>query len=153
MYPLPEAGAELSLGPSRVFSAKDIDTLEKKFNATYVLDSSVQDSRGNWIETMCAIFYQETPPDPTYSRYVAIRYLGDNQIGISSGKSLEDHTFAVAVSMSGQQFISSYRHDFRTSLDGSVMIDGGRDYTRLLGDLSRVVFATLAKDKLVVTTR
>jgi hypothetical protein len=26
--------------------------------------------------------------------------------------------------------VSGYRHDYRTSSDGSAFIDGGRDYTR-----------------------
>jgi hypothetical protein len=34
------------------------------------------------------------------------------------------------VANDGEVIYSRYRHDYRTSKDGSVMIDGGRDYTK-----------------------
>jgi hypothetical protein len=40
-----------------------------------------------------------------------------------------------AVSNSKQVLFSKHRHDFRSSNDGSVTVDGGRDYTRMLGNI------------------
>ena len=53
------------------------------------------------------------------------------------------------VAKNGDVIYSKYRHDFRYSPDGSVMIDGGRDYTKNNGG-GEIVTLRIVKDKLVL---
>ena len=46
---------------------------------------------------------------------------------------LPEHDIAGIVANNGDVIYSRYRHDCRWSPDNSVMIDGGRDYTRYGG--------------------
>jgi hypothetical protein len=48
---------------------------------------------------------------------------------ITSGACVEDLEIA-AVESGGEIIFSRFRHDYRMTVDGQAMIDGGRDYTR-----------------------
>lgn len=112
----------------------DIAKVQERYNATYVGDFAIRDSRGDWTEEPFAIFWQEKPPVEGYSHYFALRVQhGTNQVWITSGGSLEDVRIRGVVADNDEVVYSRYRHDFVQSSDGSVFIDGGRDYVRMGG--------------------
>lgn len=108
---------------------KGIKHFEVKYNATYISDLCLKTRDGNWAESPAAIFYQPTPPQPGYSHYFGV-FLKGNQAYITSGDSAVSEPISAIVADNGEILFSRFRHDFRQSTDGSVFIDGGRDYTK-----------------------
>jgi hypothetical protein len=49
---------------------------------------------------------------------------------ITNAISAFEHPMLGVVADDGEVIVSGYRHDYRRSKDGTVFIDGGRDYTR-----------------------
>jgi hypothetical protein len=49
---------------------------------------------------------------------------------ITNAMSAFEHPILGAVADDGEIVVSGYRHDYRRSKDGTVFIDGGRDYTK-----------------------
>jgi hypothetical protein len=78
------------------------------------------------------IFYRETPHPEFGNRYFGLYMNMDNQIMITNCDMIEDLIFDMIEGMAGWEY-SQHRHDYRNV--GSVAIDGGRSYTRIIGDL------------------
>lgn len=112
----------------------DIKKVEAKYNAKYVGDFCLKTKSGHWSETPAAIFWQETPPVEGYSNYFGILDQSGT-IYITSGASAFSEPIEGIVARNGEVNFSRSRHDFHSSADGSVMVDGGRDYMRILGDI------------------
>ena len=108
---------------------RNLKKIEEKYNATFVAFLPLKTMSGNWTEDSFAIFYQKTPPQEGYSNYFAI-YSKDGTPYITSGQSAIEGIITGAVAKDGEIIYSSCRHDCRVSQDGTVWIDGGRDYTR-----------------------
>jgi outer membrane protein assembly factor BamB len=64
-----------------------------------------------------------------YSKYFAL-IIQNGSAYITSGASAVDGIITGIVADDGEIIYSRYRHDYRTSTDGTVFIDGGRDYVR-----------------------
>lgn len=114
-----------------IIGEKGIEHFENQFKdnkAVYVADLCLKDRDGNWANEPAAIFYQENPPHG-YSNYFAIIVRG-RQTLITSGASAVEQPITGILADDGEVIFSRYRHDYRTSKDGSVFIDGGRDYTK-----------------------
>jgi hypothetical protein len=112
----------------------DVTKVEKKYNATYVGDFCLRTKSGNWSDSPVAIFWQETPPVEGYSNYFGILEQHGTLL-ITSGASAFSEPIEGIVARNGEVNFSRYRHDFHYSTDGSVAVDGGRDYMRVLGDI------------------
>lgn len=106
-----------------------IPAVEKKYNAKFVGDFCLKAKGGGWINQPFAIFWQETPPVEGYSNYFAL-FVENDKVMITSGESAFSEPIVGIVADDGEVVFSRYRHDCRESKDGSVMMDGGRDYTR-----------------------
>lgn len=108
-----------------------VDVVEKKYNAVYIGDFPLKLKGGGWSESPAAFFWQETPPVAGYSNYFAAYVRGD-AVYITSGESITEGTIS-AIDCGGDNIVHSrYRHDYRPTSIGSA-IDGGRDYTRIIG--------------------
>lgn len=111
-----------------------ISAAEKHYNAKFVMDTSVDLGNG-WIGPV-ALFYGEWEHPVSKSRYFALRVAdskakpGEQTVYIMNGQSAVDHTYDGLV-LDDEVYISRYRHDFRAV--GPDYIDGGLDYTRLVG--------------------
>lgn len=115
----------------------DIDDIQKHYNAKYVFESPLFiDDR--WEDEPSLIFYNQIP-HPTGSNYFAIRKMSEARTprhfitnGISAVQDQQGNPIEIAgiLANNGDVIYSHCRHDFRKSDDGSVMIDGGRDYLR-----------------------
>ena len=107
-----------------------IKEVEDKYNAKYVGQMALRTIGGGWSEDVPGeIFWQETPPQEGYSNYFALFKRGGS-LYITSGASAVEGVIDGTVADDGEIIYSRYRHDMRHSRDGSVWIDGGRDYTR-----------------------
>jgi hypothetical protein len=112
----------------------NIEKAEQHYNATYLGDFAIKDSRGGWTEEPFAIFWQEKPPVEGYSHYLGLRIdRMTRNVWITGGGSLENLRMRGVVADNDEVIYSRYRHDFVQSSDGSVFIDGGRDYVRMGG--------------------
>lgn len=128
------------LGPEQ------IKIVEEKYSATYVAELPVKTVGGEWANFPCAIFYTQEA-HPQGSNYMALyRQPLDGKLYVANGISAVEGTFNGAVAEDGEVIYSRYRHDCRTSKDGTVMIDGGRDYLR--ASASKIVQMKVVKDRI-----
>lgn len=134
-----------------IFSEKQIKIIEKAYQATYVCETSIRTKNG-WSDFPVAIFFcEEKHPDG--SNWMAVNWSYDGMICIRNGISAVVESFTGIIAKNGDIIYSRYCHDYRTSPDGSVTIDGGREYTRLVGDESisaMKVKLQIKKDRLEV---
>jgi hypothetical protein len=111
----------------------NLPAVEEKYNAQFVGDFCIKSKHG-WSEQPVAIFWQETPPVEGYSNYFGV-FVQDDTVYITSGASAFAEPIEGIVARNGEVIFSRYRHDYHSSTDGSVTVDGGRDYLRVLGDI------------------
>ena len=109
------------INESSIFSKENIERIEKVRNAKYVCDSEHKDIH-------VAVFYGDTPHPESGSRYFALYYA--DKLMITNGAFIEEQEITGVVADNGDVVYSRFRHDYHTSPDGSVFIDGGRAYTR-----------------------
>jgi hypothetical protein len=84
------------------------------------------------------VFYRETPHPEFGNRYFGLyrSYNYDTPDGtlmITNADRIEDLTFEM-IEVNGQYHYSQHRHDFHSV--GDVAIDGGRAYTKLVGNVN-----------------
>lgn len=106
---------------SQLFSEENIQRIEQLREATYVCDTEHKDMP-------VSVFYGKTAHPVSGSRYFAL-YRADT-IMITDGSFIEEQEITGAVAQDGEVVFSRSRHDYVTSSDGSVFIDGGRAYTK-----------------------
>lgn len=141
----------LKVNHSKGYYPLNIEKCEKKYNAKYIGDFQTKRKDGSWNDKPCAIFYVENPDiSKGHSNYLGLfaKYITDeySELSITNGLSAVEEPFTAIQADNGEYVISSYRHDYRVSNDGSVMIDGGRDYNRYTSD-KKLVKLKLNKDK------
>lgn len=82
------------------------------------------------------VFYRETPHPEFGNRYFGLyrnqHFASDGTIMITNADKVEDLTFEM-IEVNGQYHYSQHRHDFHSV--GNVAIDGGRAYTKLVGNI------------------
>jgi hypothetical protein len=109
------------LGPSQ------IQIIEEKYNAKYVLESSLKDKDDRWINMSFAIFYTERA-HPEGSNYFGI-YLRDGHSYITNGITATEGSLVGVCDMREEVVeYSRYRNDYRDC--GQFFVDGGREYLR-----------------------
>jgi hypothetical protein len=126
--------------------------VENMYKATFVMESCLKDKHGEWCNFPAAIFYTEEA-HPQGSNYFALYFermsiTSDPRLLIMNGISATEPFEGIQIG--DNVYYSRYRHDYREC--GPVAIDGGRDYTKLVGDISVCKKVTLKvnKDKLEV---
>jgi hypothetical protein len=142
--------SELYLYTPKQYWVLNIESIEKNRNCKYVGDFAIKDRNGNWGEEPCSIFWQETPPVEGYSHYFAVfKRHSDGQAYITSGESIENLVMIGAVAENGEVIYSRFRHDCVYSSDGTAMIDGGRDYTKMTLCSPTVIIRLVGPDLLI----
>ena len=127
-----------------------VQSVEKHYNALFVGDFALRTRDGGWSESPVAIFYQPNPnTDLGHTHYFGILVDHHKSILITRGDSAFEQPIDGIIADNGEVIFSRYRHDYVTSLDGSVWIDGGRDYTRS-GLHGLCVKLIIDKDNLVI---
>ncbi len=112
------------LNEPTVFSKENIEKIEKLRNAKWVIDTE----NPKYSNIPVAIFYQEEAYPETDSHYFGLYKAG--QLMITDGSWIESTSIDAREADNGDVIFSRYRHGYVTSPDGTVMIDGGRAYTR-----------------------
>lgn len=83
------------------------------------------------------IFYRETPHPEYGNRYLGVYrniHNGTNEIMIMNCDGIEDLSFSMIEGVAGWEY-SQHRHDYRQIGLAMAAIDGGRSYTRLVGNV------------------
>lgn len=107
-----------------LFNLSQISIIENTRSAKYVCATEHK-------STSVEVFYADKPHPVSGSRYFALYYSGeDNTLMITDGSFIESQEIEGVATTSGEIVFSRHRHDFRSSRDGSVFVDGGRAYTR-----------------------
>lgn len=112
----------------------DTAKVEKLRNCVYVTDLAARTRDGGWSETPISVFWQEKLADPSHSHYFGLyreTFLGsEGRLLITNASSAVEGDWDAVQAASGEVIFSRWRHDYRTSADGTAMVDGGRDYFR-----------------------
>ena len=106
-----------------MFSAEQVEKIEKLRDATYVCDTTHKDIH-------VAVFYGRDTHPVSGSRYFALYYDITDRLVVTDGSFIESQELAGVVAKNGDVIYSRHRHDYRYSPDSTVFVDGGRDYTR-----------------------
>ena len=131
---------------STILSERGIEFTEKQYKAKYVFESVLKTKAGTYTEFPVAIFYTEEP-HPEGSNYFGLYPDGYGRWMITNGITAIEGEYTGIV-VKNEIYYSRFRHDYR-SVNGNA-IDGGRDYTRLVGNNIKTVTFKVDKDKLVV---
>jgi len=105
-----------------------------KYGGIFVGDFALRTAHG-WSERPYAVYWQENPPNG-YSNYYAIGRDSIREGIITTGASAAMGYYdGVFILQTEEVLISRWVHDFHTDETGNFSIDGGRDYTRCVGNL------------------
>ena len=115
---------------SEIFTSEQIKKIEGLYNAKFIYETDLKSVDG-WSGQIGAVFYQPEPQAESHSNWFAVFKDHMNRICITKA----DATVAVPVTAlkvdENEYIYSHHRHHF-LGRDG-IAIDGGRDYTRLIG--------------------
>ncbi len=128
---------KVTVNSGRADATCDIAKVEAKYNAKFVGQFCLKDKHGNWVNNPADVYWQATPPQPGYSNYFALIVQGGT-LYITSAAIVPETIISAIQAVDGEIIYSRYRHDYRGSKDGTVFIDGGRDYTKI-GSRGRLI--------------
>ena len=132
------------------YSKKNIKAYEAKYNAKYVCELCVKGKNTTWVDLPSLIFYTEEPYKG--SHYFAITETLHDII-ISDASFVTDLRIAGVVDQKNNVIYSRYRHDFRTSPDKTISVDGGLDYLKVVGTPKKFVTLMFVKENLICMTK
>ena len=125
---------------SERFSPEQLEKVEAHYDAKYVCETCLMARGGGWINSSVSVFYQSDPSKVPEggSQWFGLFFKMVNpldedsprQLCIVNAISAVENDIVGIVADNGDVIYSRHRHDYRWSPDESVMIDGGRDYTR-----------------------
>ena len=120
---------------NKLFSDESIKKIEETHNAKYVLDTCLSNSDQN-SDILCAVFYsEEKHPEGShfFALYFKRDFVGDKpRLMITNGAFILDQKIRGILAKNEDVIYSKHRHDFVTSPDGSISVDGGQQYQRVL---------------------
>lgn len=137
----------INVGESEYSKVLNLKKVEETRNAKYVGDFCIKGVGGTWSDIPVAVFYQETPPEG-YGHYFGL-FVRDGGVMICDASSTVGVPIMGIQAPSGEIIYSRFRHDYRVSQDGTVTIDGGRDYTKTNGGVEMVVL-TIENGEVVI---
>lgn len=111
------------INESLIFSAENIKKIEDLKYAKFVCDTTYKG-------TPVSVFYGDTVHPVSNSRYFGLYYDASNKLMITDGAFVEQQEITGVVAENGDVVFSRHRHDYNTSPDGTVFVDGGREYIR-----------------------
>ena len=114
------------------FTTKQIKKIEEMYSAKYIGAFCTRRKDGTWHEMPLDVFYVSNPDvEKGHKNYFGMFYDQlDDAVKITDATSAVSDEMVGVVANDGEVIVSGYRHDYRKSRDGSVFIDGGRDYIR-----------------------
>lgn len=126
---------QINMGePYWLFDRSQVRRLEA--DALYVGDFAVRSSKGIWSSIPVAVFYTPKPREGYTNHYFGVY---KSQVRhdmptwmICDATSVATHLWH-GLEMKGEVIFSRWRHDFRCFSFGGPYVDGGADYTRVVG--------------------
>ena len=126
---------------SELFTPGGITMVEEKYHALFVCDTCLKGREGGWINQAVAVFWNRDPANIPEggSAYFGLFFRHDphsppdfepGPLMITNAISAAENEITGIEAENGDIIFSRFRHDYRGSADGSVWIDGGRDYIR-----------------------
>ena len=112
----------------------NIAKVEQHYNAIYVGDFPLWDKE-YWTDQAFSVFFVEEPEKSEYSNYFGLYINSPSSVWITNAVSVTEGYWDGIVADDGEIIYSRFRHDFRSSTDGTVTVDGGRDYQRICGHI------------------
>lgn len=126
-----------------------IPAIEEHYGGKFIGDFCTKAPGGYWNEIPVAVFYQPNPDvSQGHTHYFGI-FVQNGHLHITNAISVAEEPIAGIASDEGEVIFSRYRHDYTTSTDGSVFIDGGRDYVRC-NNPDRLVQLQIIDDQVVI---
>lgn len=125
----------------RRYQPIDIKKIEEKYSATYLGDFQIKNMQNKWADTPVAVFYQPNPPSG-YSNYFGIISefgIGKMKNYIVNASSAFSEPINAILADNGEVIYSCHRHDYVESMDGTAMVDGGKDYFRYFGKPVQII--------------
>ena len=115
--------------------SKNYKTIETLKNAVCLGSWCVKNRQGGWVNFPVDVYYQFSKTNPEYSDYFAVyqdQYSGG--VMITSGETCFSEILTGIIDPeTNEVLVSRYRHDYVKSANGQTAIDGGRDYTKIVG--------------------
>ena len=109
---------------SRVYNRSCGDAVHMGFHC-------VRNTPTTWLNDAVPVFWQPCPDvSKGHSHYFAFARERHGKIVILDGSSAFEEGIQGVIADDGEIIYSRYRNDYVVSQDGSVFIDGGRDYTK-----------------------
>lgn len=116
--------------PTSWLDVHKVLAMEQYSRCNFVGQLCLKDINGNWVNEFAYVFYEPMPNvELNHTHYFAIIKRNGSTF-ITKGDSSVEGVFA-GIEEDGIITISRYRHDFRQTNSGA--IDGGRDYTKIVG--------------------
>jgi len=115
-------------------TAEGIRQVEQIRNCRYVCEWSTVSGDGDISQTPMMIFWNDVA-HPQGSNWMALFSAGGSYY-VRDGISASRLPIRAYISDEGEAIFSKHRHDFRSSCDGTITVDGGRDYTKLTGNIN-----------------
>lgn len=115
-----------------------VDKVEREYGGKYIGDFAIMAKQG-WTTQPAMIFWQETPPNPSYSNYYAIIKNHIGQFLITDGSSVADIPIPGLENIqTGEIIYTSYKYDYQSCLidddiTDRMFIDGGYEFYRYGG--------------------
>lgn len=144
------------LKDSEIFTAEQIKTIEDKKYAIFVCDTCLMNIHGNWVNSPVAVFWNKYPSKipKTGSAWFGLFFNPDGVLMVVNAISAVETPIDGVVADNGDVIYSRYRHDFRSSPDDSVFVDGGRDYLRCSSvDPTRTVKLQIVRGELQIVAK
>lgn len=115
-----------------LFTQAQISTIEKMKNAVYVCDTCIKTPMGWQSDSSVAVFWNTNPDNIPEggSPWFGLHFDMDHRLMICNAITAVEEPITGVIAANGDIIYSRYRHDYRTSPDGTAMVDGGRDYFR-----------------------
>lgn len=134
----------------------NIQAIGKRYKAKHVGDFCIRTKTGSYTDSPVMVFYTKDA-HPDGSNYIGFYYGYDKTTNefdvpmICNAVSAFLEPIDAVIADDGEIIYSRFRHDYVTSEDGSVWIDGGRDYRRCgVYKPNRYVQLGIKKHKLIV---
>ena len=105
-----------------VLNGNGISVMEKSYDAKWVMDTEYD---GRLVS-----LYRSKKRHPVSKSKYFLLYHSDEGVMLTGPHDVQKQKIQAVMAANGDLIYSVYRHHYHMSPDGSVFIDGGREYTR-----------------------
>lgn len=108
----------------------NVDSVEMRHDCRYVCEWPTIDKQGEISSHPSMIFWNDTA-HPQGSNWMAL-FKSNSEWYVKDGITASLLPICCIISKDREVLFSKHEHDYRTSKDGSITVDGGREYVRII---------------------